>query len=83
MFYILQGLMKKFSAGFLISVSLSATDLLCLIKNLIFNSLKFKLIAFKRRPSLLAIPMILESSGDRLLGRILPVVLFAQKWPTW
>ena len=58
MFYVPQGLVKRFSGGFLISVSLSATDLLCLIKNLIFNSLKFKLIAFKRCPPLLAIPMI-------------------------
>ena len=50
--------MKRFSAGFLISVSLSATDLLCLIRNLIFSLLKFRLIAFKQFPPLLAIPMI-------------------------
>ena len=42
MFYVPQGLMKKFSGSFLISVSLLATDLECLIRNLIFNSLRFK-----------------------------------------
>ena len=36
------GLMKRFSGGFLISVSLSTTDFICLIKHLIFNSLRFK-----------------------------------------
>ena len=50
--------MKRFSGGFLTSVSLSANDLFCLITNLISNSLKFKLMAFKRCPPLLAIPMI-------------------------
>ena len=35
MFYVPRGLMKRFSGGFLISVSLSATDLIRLIK--IFN----------------------------------------------
>ena len=37
-----RGLMKRFSGGFLISVSLSATDLVCLIKILIFDSLRIK-----------------------------------------
>ena len=40
MFYVPRGLMKRFSGGFLISISLPATDLECLIRNLIFNSLK-------------------------------------------
>ena len=52
MLYVLQGLMKRFSGGFLISVSLSATDLVCLIKILIFNSDSSKC------PPLLAILMI-------------------------
>ena len=39
MFYGLWGLMKRFSGGILISVSSLATDLECLIRNLIFNSL--------------------------------------------
>ena len=43
MFYVPQGLMKRFSGGFLISISLPATDLECLIKNFIFNLLKFRL----------------------------------------
>ena len=42
MFYVAWGFMERFSEGFLISISLPATDLKCLIKNLIFNSLKFK-----------------------------------------
>ena len=37
MFYVPWGLMKKFSGGFLISVSLSATDPVRLIKNLILS----------------------------------------------
>ena len=41
MFYVPRGLMKGLSGVSLISVSLSATDLLCLIKNWIFNSLRF------------------------------------------
>ena len=48
--------MKRFSGGFLISINLPATDYK--IRNLIFNSLKFKSIAFKQRLSLLTIPMI-------------------------
>ena len=39
--------MERFPGGFLVSVSLSVTDLVCLIKNLTFDSLKFKLIPFK------------------------------------
>ena len=50
--------MEKFSGGFLISISLPATELERLIRNLIFNSLKFKEIAFKQCPPLLEIPMI-------------------------
>ena len=50
--------MKRFSGGFLISINLPATDLKYLIRNLIFNSLKFKLIAFKQSLPLLTIPMI-------------------------
>ena len=50
--------MKRFSGGFMISINLPATDLKCLIRNLIFNSLKFELIAFKQCPPLLTIPMI-------------------------
>ena len=42
MFYVPRGFMERFSGGFLISISLSAADLECLIRNLIFNSLKFK-----------------------------------------
>ena len=38
----LQGLMKRFFGGFLISISLPVTDLECLIENLIFNSLKLR-----------------------------------------
>ena len=56
--------MKTFSGGFLISVSLLATDLECLIRNVILNWLKFKLIAFKPCPTLLAIPMIWNRLGD-------------------
>ena len=43
-----RGLMKlkRFFDGFLTSISLPATDLECLIKNLIINSLKFKSIGF-------------------------------------
>ena len=37
MFYVPWGLMKRFSGGFLISISLRATDLECLIRNLIFK----------------------------------------------
>ena len=58
MLYVPRGLMKSFSEGFLISVSLPATDLECLTINLIFNSLKFKKIAFKQCPPFLAIPVI-------------------------
>ena len=58
MFYVPRGLMKRFPGAFLISISLPATDLECLIKNLIFSSLKFKEIAFKQCPPLLVIPMI-------------------------
>ena len=58
MFYVHRGLMKRFSGGFLISASLSATDLVRLIKDFIVNSLKFKQIAFKLCLSLLEIPMI-------------------------
>ena len=50
--------MKRFSNDFLISVSLPATDLECLIRNSIFNSLRFKFMAFEECPPLLAIPMI-------------------------
>ena len=39
--YVSRRLMKRFSGGFLISVSWIAIDLECLIRNLIFNSLKF------------------------------------------
>ena len=42
MFHVPRGFMERFSGGFLISISLPATDLECLIRNLIFNSLKFK-----------------------------------------
>ena len=49
--------MERFSGGSLISISLPATDVECLIRNLTFNSLKFKKTAFKRYPPLLAIPM--------------------------
>ena len=42
MFYVARGVMERFSGGSLISISLPATDLECLMKNLIFNSLKFK-----------------------------------------
>ena len=58
MFYVPRGPMKSFSGGFLILISLPATDLECLIRNVIFNSLKFKEIAFKQCPDLLEIPMI-------------------------
>ena len=58
MFYVLRGLMKRFSGAFLISISLPATDLECLIKNLIFKALRFKEMAFKQCPPLFAIPMI-------------------------
>ena len=58
MFYAPWELAKRISGDFLISISLAATDLECLIRNLIFNSLKFKKIAFKQCPPLLAIPMI-------------------------
>ena len=34
--------MKKFPGGFLVSISLSGTDLECLIKNVIFESIKSK-----------------------------------------
>ena len=37
MFYVLWGLMERFSGGFLISISLPATDLERLINNLIIN----------------------------------------------
>ena len=47
-----------FSGDFLISINLPTTDLECLIRNLIFNLLKFKSIAFKQCPPLLAIPII-------------------------
>ena len=50
--------MNRFSGGFMISINLPATDLNSLIRNLIFNSLKFELIAFKQCPPLLMIPMI-------------------------
>ena len=33
MFYVIRGLIKRFSGGLLISVSFSATDLLCLVKD--------------------------------------------------
>ena len=42
MFYVPRGLMKRFSGDFLISISLPANDLECLIGSLIVNSLKFK-----------------------------------------
>ena len=42
MFYVHQGLMKRFSVGFLVSIGLPATDLECLIKILISHSPKFK-----------------------------------------
>ena len=58
MFYVPRGLTKRFPYAFLISLTFPATDLECLIKNLIFNSLKFKQISFKQCPPLLAIPMI-------------------------
>ena len=58
MFYVPWGLMKRFSGCFMISINLPATDLKCLIRNLIFNSLKFELIAFKQCPPLLMILMI-------------------------
>ena len=38
--------MERFSGGFLISVSLTATDPECLIRNLIFNLLKFTSASF-------------------------------------
>ena len=44
MFYIPRRIMGSFSGGFLVSTSLLGTDLEYLIKILIFNSLKFKLI---------------------------------------
>ena len=40
--------MKRFSGGFLISINLPATDFKYLIRNLIFNSLRFEVIAFKQ-----------------------------------
>ena len=52
------GAYERFSGGFLISINLPATDLKYLIRNLIFNSLKFELIAFKQCLPLLTIPMI-------------------------
>ena len=42
MFYVHRRFMKRFSGGFLISISLSTTDIERLIRKLIFNSLKFK-----------------------------------------
>ena len=42
MFYVPQGLMKWFSGGFLISISLSGTDIEDLMKILKFNSSKFE-----------------------------------------
>ena len=58
MFYVPWGLMKRFSGVVLIAISLPATDLKCLIKNLIFNSIRFKETAFKQCSPLLAIPVI-------------------------
>ena len=58
MFYVSLGLMKRFSGGFFISISLPSTDFECLIRNLIFNSLKLKKIAFEQCLPLLEIPMI-------------------------
>ena len=52
------GAYERFSAGFLISISLPTTNLEYLIRNLIFNSLNFKQIAFIQCPPLLAIPLI-------------------------
>ena len=37
-----RGLMKRFSGGFLISASLSVTDLVCLIKKLIFTGITWR-----------------------------------------
>ena len=65
MFYVTWGFMKRFSGVVLISISLPATDLECLIKTLIFNSLKFKQIAFKQCSPLLAIPMIWNHLVDK------------------
>ena len=56
MFYVRRGFTKRFSGAFLISISLPTTDLECLIKTLIFNSLQFTEIAFKQCPPLLEIP---------------------------
>ena len=41
-FHVPRRFMERFSGGFFISVSFPTTDLECLIRNLIFNSLKFK-----------------------------------------
>ena len=58
MFCVSWGLMKRFSGGFLISISLPATDLECLIKSLIFNSTQIEINSVKQCPPLLVIPMI-------------------------
>ena len=44
--------MERFSGGSLISISLPATDVECLIRSFTFNSLKFKKTAFKQCPNL-------------------------------
>ena len=60
MFYVPRRLMKRFLGGFLISINLPGTDLECLVRNLVFNSLKLKYIPVKQCPPVLAIPMILK-----------------------
>ena len=42
MFYVPQGLMKRFSCGFFVSISLSGTVIEDLVKIFIFNSSKFE-----------------------------------------
>ena len=74
MFHVPRGLIKGFSGGFLTSFSLPATDLEWLIRNLIFISLKFKQIAFKQCPPLLAIPMIWNHLVSKALS------LFTGMW---
>ena len=63
MFYDPGGLMKRFSGSFLISISLPATDHECLLRNLIFKSLKFKKIAIIQCPPLFGDSHDLDSPG--------------------
>ena len=58
MFYVFRGIMKKFPGVFVVSISLSRTDLEYLIKIWMFNSPKFKRIPVEQCLPLIAILMI-------------------------